>query len=260
METLNLNPSASAVAEFCRKWNVTELSLFGSVLRDDFGPDSDVDVLLAFAAEGGISLFDYSAMQDELEAIFGRTVDVVSRSSVERTDNPFRKNAILGSARAIYPHRDGAPSTGPGAPEWLDRDPGLLYDMVASARSLLGFTGGISFSDSAANDIAISAASQVLGVLGHAAGKVSPELRSQHPEIDWMGMAAFADRLLRQYREVSADEVWRAAQSAVAAIPILEPLVPPYRTDSQEADVTIHRLEGQHSGGQAPWQQPGPLR
>lgn len=235
METLKLNPSATDLAEFCRKWNVTELSLFGSVLREDFGPESDVDVLLTFAPEAGISLFDYAAMQDELEAIFGRTVDVVSRSSVEQSDNPFRRSAILGSARAIYPRRGGESPFEPSAPVRLDRDPGLLYDMVASARLLREFTGETSITDFAADDLAISAASQVLSVLGRAAGKVSPELREQHPEIDWMGMAAFADRLLRQYREVSADEVWRAAQSAVAAIPILEPLVPPYETESKSS-------------------------
>jgi uncharacterized protein with HEPN domain len=167
-----------------------------------------------------------------LEAIFGRTVDVVSRSSVEQSDNPFRRSAILQSARAIYPHRDGASLSTPGTSERLDRNPGLLYDMVASAESVREFTDGISITDFAADDLAVSAVSQVLGVLGRAAGKISPQLREQHPEVDWMGMAAFADRLLRQYREVSADEVWRGAQSAVAAISILEPLVPPYKTES----------------------------
>ncbi|HEX8317887.1 nucleotidyltransferase domain-containing protein [Longimicrobium sp.] len=235
METSNLNPPASQIAEFCRKWSVTELSLFGSVLRADFGPDSDVDVLLTFAPEAGISLFDYAAMQDELEAIFGRTVDVVSRSSVERTENPFRKNAILGSARTIYPHRGADLPSAPGASVRLDRDPGLLYDMVASAHAVRKFIDGITRTDFARDDITISAASQVLGVLGRAAEKISAKLREQHPEIDWIGMALFADRLLREYREVSADEVWGAAQSAVAAIPILEPLVPPYETESKSS-------------------------
>jgi predicted nucleotidyltransferase/uncharacterized protein with HEPN domain len=213
---MKLNLPHEPLAEFCRKWNVTEVSLFGSVLREDFRPDSDVDVLLAFAPEGGISLFDYAAMQDELEAIFGRTVDMVSRSSVEQSDNPFRRSAILGAARSIYPQSDGASLCGPGASERLDRNPGLLYDIVASAHSVREFTGGRSIMDFARDDLAISATSQVLGVLGRAAGKISPE---------------FADRLLRQYREVSAEEVWRAAQSAVAAIPILEPLVPLYETE-----------------------------
>lgn len=230
---MKANPADEKIAEFCRKWNVTEFSLFGSVLRDDFRPDSDVDVLLAFAPEAGISLFDYAAMQDELEAIFGRTVDVVSRSSVAGTENPFRRSAILGSARAIYPHRGGESPIEPGASLRLDRDPGLLYDMVASARAVRKFIDGITSADFARDDLTISAASQALGVLGRVAGKISAELRSQHPEIDWMGMAAFADRLLQQYREISADEVWRAAESAVAALPVLEPLIPPMETETK---------------------------
>jgi predicted nucleotidyltransferase len=91
------------IAEFCRKWNVSEFALFGSVLRDDFRPDSDVDVLVTFAApELAPSLFEHVDMEDELQQIFGRNVDVVSKKAVERSENPFRRKAILDSARVVY--------------------------------------------------------------------------------------------------------------------------------------------------------------
>ncbi len=90
------------IAEFCRKWNVSEFALFGSVLRDDFRPDSDVDVLLTWADDARISLFDYGPMKDELEAIFGRRVDLVSREGIQQSRNWIRKKEILGSARVIY--------------------------------------------------------------------------------------------------------------------------------------------------------------
>jgi predicted nucleotidyltransferase len=91
------------IAEFCRKWNVSEFALFGSVLRDDFRPDSDVDVLVTFtSAELTPSLFEHVDMQDELERIFGRPVDLVSKKGVERSDNRFRRKAILESARVVY--------------------------------------------------------------------------------------------------------------------------------------------------------------
>jgi hypothetical protein len=91
------------IAEFCRKWNVSEFALFGSVLRDDFRPDSDVDVLLTFVSpELTPSLFEHVDMQDELQSIFGRRVDLLSRKGVERSENRFRKKAILDSARVVY--------------------------------------------------------------------------------------------------------------------------------------------------------------
>lgn len=88
------------IHEFCMKWKIVELSLFGSVLRDDFGPDSDVDVLVAFAPGARWSLFDRGEM--ELAGILGRNVDLVSRRAIEQSHNWVRRRAILGSARVYY--------------------------------------------------------------------------------------------------------------------------------------------------------------
>jgi len=90
-------PIPAAIADFCRKWQVTEFALFGSVLRHDFGPDSDVDVLVSFAPDVRYSLFDLVDMQDELRVLFGRDVDLVTRRAVERSMNAWRRQAILGS-------------------------------------------------------------------------------------------------------------------------------------------------------------------
>lgn len=84
--------------DFCRKWKVTEFSLFGSVVRDDFGPESDVDVLVTFAADARWSLFDMTDMNEELQSLFGRDVDLLTRRAVEGSLNPIRKSSILGSA------------------------------------------------------------------------------------------------------------------------------------------------------------------
>jgi uncharacterized protein len=102
MKEPNLPINQSRLSTFCSKWKVTEFSLFGSVLRDDFRPDSDVDVLVSFAKDAEWSLFDLVDMEDELKAIFGRDVDLVLRKSVERSKNPYRKQAILSSAQVIY--------------------------------------------------------------------------------------------------------------------------------------------------------------
>jgi predicted nucleotidyltransferase len=90
------------IAEFCRRWKITEFALFGSVLRDDFRPDSDVDVLVTFAPETRYSLFDLVHMQDELKEIFGREVDLVERKAVERSENYIRRKHILRSIEPVY--------------------------------------------------------------------------------------------------------------------------------------------------------------
>jgi len=90
------------IAEFCHRWKITEFALFGSVLRDDFRPDSDVDVLVRFEPEAHHSLFDLVHMQEELKAVFGREVDLVDRRSVESSENYIRRRHILSTAEAIH--------------------------------------------------------------------------------------------------------------------------------------------------------------
>jgi hypothetical protein len=92
----------AAVAAFCRRWSITELALFGSVLADDFGPQSDVDVLVTFAPGATWTLFDLAEMQDELSRLMGRDVDLVTRAAVEASRNWVRRKAILESARLVY--------------------------------------------------------------------------------------------------------------------------------------------------------------
>jgi len=90
------------IKDFCKKWKIIEFSLFGSVLRDDFRPDSDIDVLVTFDESAQHSLFELVDMTEELKAIFGREVDLVSRRGIESSRNYIRKNAILDSAEPIY--------------------------------------------------------------------------------------------------------------------------------------------------------------
>ena len=90
------------IAEFCRRWKITEFALFGSVLREDFRPDSDVDVLVTFAPDVRYSLFDLVRIQDELKQIFGREVDLVERKAVEKSENYIRRKHILSSVEPVY--------------------------------------------------------------------------------------------------------------------------------------------------------------
>ena len=95
----NVKLDREALAEFCRKWRVRELSLFGSAVRDDFGPESDLDFLVSFDPEAPWSLWDLMEMKEELEALFGRRVDLVEKEALR---NPWRKREILRTYEVIY--------------------------------------------------------------------------------------------------------------------------------------------------------------
>jgi predicted nucleotidyltransferase len=94
-----LGISYDQIVSFCRLWMVAEMALFGSVLRDDFRPDSDIDVLVDFLPEATWSLFDISRMRLELSSLFGREVDLVQTKGLR---NPFRRRAILSNREVIY--------------------------------------------------------------------------------------------------------------------------------------------------------------
>jgi uncharacterized protein len=88
--------------EFCRKWKIIEFSLFGSVLRDDFRPDSDVDVLVTFSPDSHWRYYHILDMKDELKEIFGREVDVVEKRLVEKSENYVRRKHILSNLETVY--------------------------------------------------------------------------------------------------------------------------------------------------------------
>ena len=90
------------IEAFCQRWNIAEFALFGSVLRDDFRSDSDVDVLVTFMAGSRQTLSDVLAMQEQIEQIFGRKVDLIDREDIQRSPNYIRRKAILNSAQTVY--------------------------------------------------------------------------------------------------------------------------------------------------------------
>lgn len=97
-----LEISRDKIADFCRRWKITELALFGSVLRDDFRPDSDIDVLVTFAPDAGWRLDDLVDMKEELEMMFGCRVDLVKKHLVESSENYIRRKHILSHMETIY--------------------------------------------------------------------------------------------------------------------------------------------------------------
>ncbi len=100
--SLKISIPNEKIKEFCRRWKISDLALFGSVLREDFSPDSDIDLLVRFFPGANYGLFDLVRMQDELKQIFGREVDLVEWTAITQSRNYIRRKEILGSLEAIY--------------------------------------------------------------------------------------------------------------------------------------------------------------
>src|SRR5882724_450790 len=99
---MKLAYNTEALSRFCRERGISRLELFGSALRDDFRPDSDVDLLCTLRPDSRCTLLGWADIQLRLAEIFGRPVDLVSRWAIERSQNPYRKNAILSTAEPLY--------------------------------------------------------------------------------------------------------------------------------------------------------------
>ena len=94
-----IEAQSPAIEAFCTRWWVRELALFGSAVRGELRPDSDLDVLISFDEDAPWSLWDLIAMQDELTELFGRKVDLVEREALR---NPYRRECILSTRKVIY--------------------------------------------------------------------------------------------------------------------------------------------------------------
>jgi uncharacterized protein len=102
LRTRGLGIPEKQAADFCRRWRISTFALFGSVLRDDFHGDSDLDVLVTFAPDVDWSLLDHIQIEQELESLLGRPVDLLTRRSVERSHNWLRRQEILSTAEVVY--------------------------------------------------------------------------------------------------------------------------------------------------------------
>jgi predicted nucleotidyltransferase len=96
------------IAQFCQRWRVHELAVFGSALREDFGLDSDLDVLVTFDPAAEWSLLDHVKMEQELEQVFQRSVDLISKRALERSANWLLRREIVETAQVIFSEQEVA--------------------------------------------------------------------------------------------------------------------------------------------------------
>ncbi len=102
MSPMDLGVPKERIAEFCRRWKISRLAVFGSMVRGKLRADSDIDLLVTFAPDAGWSMFDHYRMEDELVKLFGREVDLISKVAIEENPNSIFKHEILDSAKEIY--------------------------------------------------------------------------------------------------------------------------------------------------------------
>ena len=102
MAPINLGVDESTIADFCRRWKIKQLSVFGSAAAGRLRPESDIDLLAVFAPDSGWTMFDHYQMENELTELFARDVDLVNIRALEENPNAIYRKEILHSGKVIY--------------------------------------------------------------------------------------------------------------------------------------------------------------
>ena len=180
----NINIDRKKIGEFCRKNGIRRLSLFGSVLRDDFRPDSDVDVLVEF--EPGRTLgYEFFQMEIDLAQIFGRPVDFVTIDFV----SPFIRDKVRSQAETVYAPTDAL----------------RLRHMLEFSEQARRFVVKWNRQAVEEDEFLSLALERLVQLVGEAASGISTETRSRYPEIPWGPIVGARNRIVHAYATVSLD-------------------------------------------------------
>jgi uncharacterized protein with HEPN domain/predicted nucleotidyltransferase len=231
--TERLQISQSEIAAFCHRWKIAELALFGSVLRDDFRVDSDIDVLFSMMTGAHLTLYDRTTAQKELEGVLGRTVDLAQK---EYLTNPFSRQEILRTHRILYPiSADNFIEIVAAEPMTQDpvRNNAALLDMAEAIKRIKRFIAGATYSDYLDNELLRSGVERQLEILGEAANRLTAEFQAAHPDVDWRNTVGLRNVIIHQYDRVDDSEVWRIATEVLPELLTqIEGLLPPLPNES----------------------------
>jgi uncharacterized protein with HEPN domain/predicted nucleotidyltransferase len=231
-----LNVSGADIAAFCQRWQVVELGLFGSVVRDDFGPESDIDVLVVFDPTCERDVFSRGDAQNALAELLGREVDLTEKRLLK---NPFSKLEILQTHRIIYPfERANFIALAEANPEMTERvrNSAALLNMIDAMEAIQDFIQARTFEDYLADRFFRSAVERQLEILGEAANRLTLAFRSAHLEVDWRGVVGLRNAIIHQYDELDYEKVWEIVTLRVPVLleqirPLL-PAVPPAQDET----------------------------
>ena len=232
-----LKTHSAHVENFCQRWNVQELALFGSVIRDDFTNASDIDVLIERDPDAKRGGFDTVRMQEELSQLFERPVDLAQKKLLK---NPFSRAEILRTYRIVYP-LENANFTGLISANRLltetVRNSASLFRMVEAMQAVKIFMPDKTLRDYLSDEMLQSAVERNLEALSEAANRISASFQAQHPEIDWSNIVGLKDVIDYQYRALNYKRVWNIATSDLPLmLEKVQPLVPDLPTENELTD------------------------
>ncbi|MEB3283310.1 MAG: HepT-like ribonuclease domain-containing protein [Lyngbya sp.] len=224
-----LNTSLAEIADFCKRWNIVELALFGSVLRDDFCLESDVDVLVVYQPNTEQTLDDITRAKTELETLFNREVDLTQKRGLI---NPFSRREILQQHRVIYPPEKAEPITISIANKQMQdnvRNYAAIWDVVQAIQRIETFTQGLDEAAYLGNILVQQAVERNLEIIGEAARRrITEEFRNTHPEIDWRGVIGLRNVVAHQYEQINQEQIWQIITTILPNLQEqLQALLPP---------------------------------
>jgi uncharacterized protein len=208
---LQISIDQSAIDAFCAKWKITRFEFFGSVIREDFRPDSDIDVLVTYAPNVHLSLGDLMQIDEEAAAILGRKVDIVERVGVEKSPNYIRRKLILEQDKRY------------------SKDEARLLDILLYARDIHRFCSDAT-DESFAGDHAEKpdAIAFCMSQISRRASALSDATRAREPRIDWTKLAGLHDHMQDEHFHLDISFVRAFSTTEIAdLISLLEPHVPP---------------------------------
>jgi uncharacterized protein with HEPN domain/predicted nucleotidyltransferase len=215
--------------------------VFGSVLRDDFRPSSDVDFLVAFASDAHRTLLDLVEMEEGLGAMVGRKAELVERQTVEGSRNWIRRREILGSAARVFPVLDLTPTVGtfPSAHEngksriseqsdsayaaggtesrRTTRMRANLLDALTFSQELIQFTAKLEYDQFLADTKTQYAVLHLFTLLGEVVRRLPAKMLDAEPDIPWKKIVGMCNIIVHNYAEVNLHIVWESARDDLRA-------------------------------------------
>jgi len=203
-ETTEFRLPLEAIRAYCSQHPIRRLSLFGSALRADFGPDSDIDMLIEYAPEAKIDAYAILRQQADLCKLIGRPVDLGTPQSL----SPYIRQEVIDSAEPLYDVGGIYPSRSKPMPKKPDKDRLRLLHMRDAAEKARRYAAGRTRANIEDDQMLESALVREVGLTGEAANHVSEETRALAPEIDWGDIVGMRNNLVHAYWKVNYDVLW----------------------------------------------------
>lgn len=203
-ETAGFRLPLEAIRAYCKQRPIKRLSLFGSALRADFGPDSDIDMLIEYAPEAKLDAYAILRQQADLCKLIGRPVDL----GTPQTLSPYIRKEVIESAELLYDVDGIYPSRRTPMPQKPDKDRLRLLDMRDAAEDAIHIASGCTRADIENSRTLQLALVKAVEIIGEAARHVSEETRALAPDIDWGDIVGMRNNLVHAYWKINYDVLW----------------------------------------------------